>query len=140
MSIRQISVFLGNSPGRVADLTEILSSENIDISALVLSDTMDYGVLRLIVNDSEKTYKVLKENDFTVRITDVIVVPISHDPGSLNKVLGVLKEESISIEYMYAFSARETDDAFAVFKMDDLEEAKAILKRHNIKRLCENEL
>lgn len=140
MSIRQISVFLGNSPGRVADLTKILSSENIDISALVLSDTMDYGVLRLIVNDSEKTYKVLKENDFTVRITDVIVVPISHDPGSLNKVLEVLKEESISIEYMYAFSSRETDDAFAVFKMDDLKEAKTILQKHNIKRLCEDEL
>lgn len=140
MAVRQISTFLENSPGRIAEVTKILAQAEIDTTALVLSDTMDFGVLRLIVSDAEKAYKVLKENRFTVRLTDVIIVPISHQTGSLHKVLEVLGNESISIEYMYAFSGKETDEAFGVFKMEDLAEARAVLKKHKIKTLCQNDL
>lgn len=140
MSVRQLSTFLENTTGRVAEVTKILGEANINISALVLSDTIDFGVLRLIVNDTEKAYKVLKENDFIVRQTDVIIVPISHDAGSLAKVLEVLGNANVSVEYMYAFSGREHGEAFAVFKMEDLDGAKEVLDNNNIKRLCEKEL
>lgn len=140
MSVRQISTFLEHSPGRVAEVTKILAAANVDISALVLSDTIDFGVLRLIVNDTEKAYEVLKENSFIVRQSDVIVVPISHDAGSLAKVLEVLGDACVSIEYMYAFLGKNTGEAFGVFKMEDLDEAKAVLAKNNIKRLCESEL
>lgn len=140
MSIKQISTFLEHSPGRVAEVTKILAEANVDISALVLSDTMDFGVLRLIVNDNKKAYKVLKDNGFIVRESDVIVVPISRDAGSLAKVLGVLADACVTIEYMYAFLGKNSGEAFAVFKMEDLEGAKEVLDKNNIKRLCESEL
>ena len=95
MSVRQLSVFLGNTPGRVAAVAKILAEEKVDISALVLSDTTDFGVLRLIVSEAEKAYKTLKENEFTVRLTDVIIVPISHETGSLSKVLEICRDNSV---------------------------------------------
>ena len=140
MSVRQISTFLEHSPGRVAEVTKILAAAKVDISALVLSDTIDFGVLRLIVNDTEKAYKELRENNFIVRQSDVIVEPISQEAGSLAKVLEVLGDACVSIEYMYAFLGKKTGEAFAVFKMEDLAEAKAVLAKNNIKRLCESEL
>lgn len=140
MSLKQISLFLENAPGRVAEVTKILGDADISISALVLSDTLDFGVLRLIVNDIEKAYRVLKENDFIVRQTDVIIVPLSHKAGSLAGVLEVLKDEDVSIEYMYAFSGRQHGEAFGVFKIEDLEGAIKILEKHGIKRLHEEEL
>lgn len=140
MSVRQLSAFLENTPGRVAEVTKILAEANVDISALVLSDTIDFGVLRLIVNDTEKAYKVLKENKFIVRRSDVIIVPISHDAGSLAKVLEVLEGACVSIEYMYAFLGKNSGEAFAVFKIENIDEAKEILDKNNIKRLHESEL
>lgn len=140
MAIRQLSVFLENSPGRVAEVAKILAKEKIDISALVLSDTIDFGVLRLIVNDNEKAFTILKQNGFIVRQSDVIVVPMTHDAGSLSQVLEVLGDACVSIEYMYAFLGKKSGEAFGVFKMDDLEEAKAVLDGKHIKRLCESEL
>lgn len=140
MAVKQISVFLENEPTRVAEVTKTLAKAGVDISALVLSDTIDFGVLRLIVNDNEKAYKVLKENSFIVRLSEVIVVPIAHDTGSLSKVLEVFADDKISIEYMYAFLGKNHGEAFSVFKMEDLGRAKAILDSHGIKRICENEL
>ncbi len=140
MSVRQLSVFLENSPARVAEVTKILAQAKIDISALVLSDTIDFGVLRLILSDNEKAYKVLKDNDFIVRQSDVIIVPIAHDTGSLAKVLEALAKDCISIEYMYAFLGKKSGEAFSVFKMEDLNKAKQVLDKNNIKRLCESEL
>ncbi len=140
MSVRQISAFLENSPARIAEVTKILAKANIDISALVLSDTMDFGVLRLIVNDNDKAYKVLKEAGFIVRQSDVIITPMAHDTGSLAKILEVFADACVSIEYMYAFLGKRTGEAFAVFKMEDLEGAKKVLDENNIKRLCESEL
>ncbi|HHX59873.1 MAG TPA: hypothetical protein GX707_03905 [Epulopiscium sp.] len=140
MSVRQLSVFLENSPGRVAEVTKILAEAHIDISALVLSDTIDFGVLRLIVSDNDKAYQVLKENSFIVRQSDVIIVPFSREAGSLAKVLEVLGNACIKIEYMYAFLGKESGEAFGVFKMEDLDEAKTVLEKNNIKRICESEL
>ena len=140
MSVRQLSVFLGNQPGRVAAVTKILAEAKIDMSALVLSDTTDFGVLRLIVNEADKAYKALKENQFTVRLTDVIVVPISHEAGSLSKVLETLSNKCIEIEYMYAFLGKKSGEAFAVFKMENLDAAKRVLESSHIRQLCENEL
>lgn len=138
MSIKQLSIFLENKSGRVAEVTRILAQAQIDISVLVLSDTTDFGVLRLIVSDTEKARTVLKQNKFTVRLSDVIVVPISYESGSLSKVLEVLENESIEIEYMYAFAGRK--EAFTVFKIEDANKAIQVLENHNIKRLSADEL
>lgn len=140
MSIKQLSTFVENIPGAASDVTKILADADINIHALVLSDTMDFGVLRLIVSDTEKAYEVLKENKFVVRQTDVLIVPISQDVGSLNKVLEVLRTESISIEYMYAFSGKEYGKAFAVIKTEDLDRGRKLLEENDIEISKGNEI
>lgn len=132
MSVKQLSTFVENVAGTVVEVTQILADNKINIHALVLSDTIDFGVLRLIVDDSKKAHRVLKENKFIVRQTDVLILPISQEVGSLNRALKVLKEGSISIEYMYAFSGKEYGKAFAVIKTEDLDGARRVLEENNI--------
>src|SRR5215469_648242 len=101
--LKQITVFLENKPGRMEEVTGCLANENINLHALSIADTTDFGILRMIVSDPEKAVSVLKENDFMVKTADVIAVAMGHSPGSLNNVLCELKALDISIEYMYAF-------------------------------------
>lgn len=140
MSIKQLSIFLENKSGRVAEVTKKLAESDVNISALVLSDTTDFGVLRLIVNDPERGYNVLKENGFTVNLTDVIIVPMSYKAGSLSKVLGVLDDAKICIEYMYAFLGKKDEEAFSVFRIENCKKALEVLDKNNIKRIAECEL
>lgn len=140
MSIKQLSIFLENKAGRIANVTQKLAKLDVNINALVLSDTTDFGVLRLIVNDPDKGYAALKEEGFAVNLTDVIIVPMSYEAGSLSKVLDVLEKEDVCIEYMYAFLGKNKGEAFSVFRIEDSENALKVLERHNIERLSENEL
>lgn len=140
MSIKQLSIFLENKSGRVAEVTKKLASSDININALVLSDTTDFGVLRLIVNNADKAYEVLKNNGFVVSLTDVIIVPMSYETGSLSKVLEVLEDAKVCIEYMYAFLGKKEGEAFSVFRIEDSEQAIKILENNNIKRLTESQL
>jgi len=140
MFIKQLSIFVENKLGRLAEVTRILAEEKIDISALVLSDTTDFGVLRLIVNDAERAQSILKQNEFTVRLTDVVVVSISDETGSLSTVLKVLDKEAIEIEYMYAFLGRKVGESPAVFRFEDAKKAVEVLQMNNIKVLTEKEL
>ena len=135
MLIKQLSIFVENKVGRLAEVTRILATAKIDISSFVLSDTTDFGVLRLIVNDTERAHKILKENEFTVRLTDVVVVGISDDSGSLATVLEVLDKEAIEIEYMYAFLGRKIGEAPAVFRFEDTNKAIQVLLNNNVKVL-----
>jgi len=140
MLIKQLSIFLENKEGRLAEVTKILGEAGIDISALVISDTTDFGILRLIVKDSAKAYDVLKKNEFTVSFTDVVVICMSDLPGSLSKVLEILDKEGIGIEYMYAFLGRKIGQAPAVLRVEDTQRAIKLLEENNIKLLNESDL
>ena len=117
--LKQITIFLENKPGRLEEVTGCLAGENINLHALSIADTTDFGILRLIVSDPEKTMCVLKEKDFMVKTADVIAVAMGHSPGSLHKVLCQLREPDISIEYMYAFTSRHKDyDAIVILSVN----------------------
>lgn len=103
MLVKQISVFVQNERGRLSQITRLMAENGIDIRSISISDTVDFGILRLIVNDPEKCEKVLKENGFTVSITNVIAVGITDEPGSLAQVFALADENGINVEYVYAF-------------------------------------
>ena len=137
--LKQITVFLENKPGRILDVTGCLSDENINIHALSIADTTDFGILRMIVSDSEKTIKVLKEKNFMVKTTDVIAVAMSHSSGSLHNILRELKTHDISIEYMYAFTSRLKDyDAIVILSLSNQDAALSKLKNSSFSILGEN--
>lgn len=119
MKIVQLSVFLENKEGRLADIIGALADAKINIRTLSLADTKDFGVLRMIVDTPEKAIEVLKKNGATVRTTDIIAVEVEDSPGGLYRVLKVFKEAGINIEYMYAFVEKNNDNAVMVFRVDD---------------------
>jgi hypothetical protein len=128
----QISVFLENRRGRLAEVTRLLAEEKINIRGLSLADMADLGVLRLIVNDPERCLKVLAANDFAVQPTEVIAVEVEDQPGGLHKVLEVLNAGDINIEYMYVFSGKKAGRAIVALKIDAAKEAVAALNRNGI--------
>jgi hypothetical protein len=132
MTLKQVSIFLENKKGRLAEVTRLLAGEKINIRALSLADTTDFGVLRLIVNDAEKCFEILKANNFVAQKTDVIAVEVLDKPGGLQQVLQVFDENDINIEYMYAFVEKKTDNAIVVFRIDQPERAAAILEKNKI--------
>ncbi|HEY9059026.1 MAG TPA: ACT domain-containing protein [Pseudobacteroides sp.] len=133
MLVKQISVFLENKSGRLAEVTKTLGKEGIDISALSIADTTDFGILRLIVNQPEKAEAILKENGFTVSSTSVIAIAVQDKPGGLASALDVLESQSIGIEYMYAFIGKTTDEALVILRVEDSEKAIQTLENNNIK-------
>lgn len=140
MKVQQLSVFLENKTGRLAEATRALAVNNINIRALSLADTTDFGVLRLIVNDSENAYEALKKEGFVVRITEVIGVQISDRPGGLDEVLTLMKEEGINIEYLYAFLGTNEEYAVVILRVEEMDRAVDILEKQNIKTLDPSEL
>ena len=131
MTIKQISVFVENEPGRLAETTNILAENKIDLSAVSISDTTDFGILRMIVNQPEETEKILREAGFTVSVTEVLVVSVENRPGGLAEALTVLAESNIGVEYMYAIG-KETEKALIVLRVEDTEKAVDLLKSNKI--------
>jgi len=137
MLTKQISVFIENKMGRLAKVTQILGEYSIDISALSIADTADFGVLRLIVNDPEKAKKVLEQQGFTVSINNVIAIEVDDKPGGLSKALTVLDKKGIGIEYMYAFVGYcEPGKALVIFRVENPEEALEVLKNEDVQVKC----
>ncbi len=132
MWVKQISVFLENKSGRLAAVTRILGQNEINIRALSIADTSDFGILRLIVNDPPRAYKVLKEAGFTVSKTDVIAVEVPDTPGGLADVLDILDKGGANIEYLYAFVSRSSGNALVLMKVEDLERAAKALSENGI--------
>ena len=126
MLVKQISVFVQNKPGRLSQITRLMAENGIDIRAISISDTVDFGILRLIVNDPEKCEKVLKENGFTVSITNVIAVGITDEPAD---------EKGINIEYVYAFISHTTQDACIIMRVAEGSRAAKVLAENGIKVL-----
>ncbi len=140
MIISQISVFVENEFGRLSDVTEILTANQIDIRALSIADTTNFGILRLIVNAPEKALQVLREEGFTVSLTKVIAVRLEDTPGSLNNVLQALKKSDVSVEYAYAFITRKADDAYVILRIEDLDNAIAVLLREGFTLMAASQI
>ncbi len=138
MRVKQISVFIENRSGRLSDVAEVLGGNNINIRALSLADTSDFGILRLIVDKPGEALEVLKKAHFTLSETDVIAVEVSDRPGGLAEVLAVLGEAGINVEYMYAFVEKSSGHAVMIFRIEDIDKAVQALKTRDI-RLLSNE-
>ncbi len=135
MRVEQISIFLENKAGRLAEVTAILKNAGVNIRALSLADTTDFGVLRLIVNNNQKAKESLKKEGFTVGTTDVICLIVEDNPGGLNNVLDPITAQGINVEYMYAFANPKGNNAIMIFRFDDLDKAISILNANSIKIL-----
>jgi hypothetical protein len=133
MKVEQISIFLENKSGRLAEVATVLAKGSVNIRALSLADTTDFGILRLIVNDTEKAKQVLKDNGFTVGKTEVIGVEVADKPGGLAEILNVMKEHNINVEYMYAFVQKSAGNAIIIFRFDELEKAIDVLQKAGIR-------
>ncbi|NVN97940.1 MAG: amino acid-binding protein [Geobacteraceae bacterium] len=123
MKVEQISIFIENKSGRLAEVTTILGFAGVNIRALSLADTSDFGILRLIVNDRDKAIAALKAKGFTVNKTEVVAVEVPDQPGGLASILHVLDKDSINVEYMYAFVERRGSNAVIIFRFDETDRA-----------------
>ena len=119
MSIKQLTVFVENRQGTMVSITETLAKHNVNIRALSIAETEDFGILRLIVNDEETAVKILSEEGYLIKITDVIGVKIGDAPGKLSAALGVLDKAGINLEYLYAFMSRTEKHAYVVLRVED---------------------
>ncbi|MDR2770924.1 MAG: ACT domain-containing protein [Clostridiales Family XIII bacterium] len=132
MTIDQLSVFVENSPGRLAEITGILGDAGIDLRAMSIADTKDFGILRVIVSEPVRALEVLRAADCVVSVTPVLAVSIEDAPGSLSRVLRVLADAGISIEYIYAFITRKTGNAYVIFRVEDNERAIDAFAAHGV--------
>lgn len=136
MKVEQLSIFIENKSGRLAEITRILGEAGINIRALSLADTSDFGILRLIVNDVERAKTVLKEKGFTVNKTEVVAVEVPDQPGGLSAILQVLDRDQINVEYMYVFVERCGGNAVIIFRFDETDKAIAALSGANFNILA----
>ena len=135
MLLKQISVFIENAPGKLSEVTQILGESGIDMSALTLADTTDFGILRLIVNDPDRACQVLRNHDFIVKQNDVLAVVIDDRPGGLTGVLKLLSAANLSLEYMYAFVGSQYGHAVVGLRPDNAEAAMKVLDENHVSTL-----
>lgn len=128
MLIKQISVFLENTKGRLSFVTKVLADNNIDIRALSVADTTDFGIMRLIVSDPDRAFKALHDSGFTVSQTEVLGARINDKPGALADMLDILVSHEMSVEYIYVFVAKNNRDAFVIMKINDEGAPKAAVE------------
>lgn len=137
MSIRQISVFVENKKGSLVEITETLARENIDLRAMSIADTQDFGILRLIVSDTDKAVDILRKENCIVSVNDVIGVRMQNKPGALATVVKVLDDNNINMEYMYAFNGSTPHHSYLVLRVDDNERVAELLLEKGIKCITE---
>ena len=140
MTVKQISVFVENKPSTLAAFAKVLAEHDIDIRALSISETRDFGILRIIVDDSYKTACVLKDAGYVCSLTPVLAVEMADAPGSLCRVLDILSEHSINLEYTYAFITRKKDSAYMIIRVEDNEGAAEILAKNGVRLVSQEEL
>ena len=135
MYIRQLSVFVENKPGRLNEITQILEQRGIDIRALSIADTTDFGILRLIVNNPDEAERSLKDAGFAVSLTQVIAIGIEDKPGGLSSALNLLFDAGIGVEYMYAFVSRKGETAYVILRLEDNQKACETFDAHGVELL-----
>ena len=140
MSVKQLSVFVQNKEGEVAAVSDALAEFKIDIRAISIADTTDFGILRLIVRDTDKALAALRSKNIVASVNDIIAVAMPDEAGSLSRVLRVLADGKINIEYMYAFLTVSNERAFVALKVEDNEKATALLSENGIDTIGNNDL
>jgi len=130
MKVEQISIFLENKPGALESVMRLLKDANINIRSLSLADTSDFGILRLIVNDTNKALKVLNDNGLRVSRTSVVAVEVPDRPGGLHGILAVLAQHGINVEYLYAFIEKSGENAVIIFRFDSPDDAVDVLLKN----------
>lgn len=140
MAIKQLTVFVENRQGTIATITDLISAHNINIRALSIAETEEFGILRLIVNDENTAEKILAEQGYLIKITDVVGVKISDEPGKLSEALKVLDENKINMEYLYAFMARTEKHAYVVIRVEDNDAAESALLKAGFKIVTEADI
>ncbi len=140
MAIKQLTVFIQNSKGTIVSVTDILAKNNINIRALSIAETKDFGILRLIVNDNQLATKLLEENGYLIKAIDVIGVKIGDNPGELTSALSVLDKANINVEYLYAFMARTEKHAYVVLRVEDNALAQTALLESGFKLITEQDV
>jgi hypothetical protein len=140
MLIKQISVFIENRKGRLASLTKALGQNGIDLIALSIADTTNFGIMRCIVEDSDKALKIIKDAGFTAKTTEVLAVEVPDRPGGLAEVLGVLDSKDIDIEYLYSFVRSKTENALILFRVEEIQKTIEILTEKGIRILTSKEV
>ena len=138
MSVNQVSVFLENKPGTLNNLTEVLAVNKINIRALSLAETSEFGIVRMLVNDVFEATNVLKENNFVATLAPVLAYAIADKAGDLNELLKKFSEADVNIEYMYAFAGKE--HAYMIFRVNDTQKAEALLNSKGLKSLTQEEI
>ena len=137
MAIKQLTVFVENRKGTMASVTDTLPKNNVNIRALSIAETQDFGILRLIVNDDKTAMKALEEQEYLIKSIDVVGVKIGDAPGKLAEALGVLDQAGINVEYLYAFMARTEKHAYVVLRVEDNEVAESVLTNAGFKLITE---
>jgi hypothetical protein len=140
MKINQISVFLENTKGRLFEVCSILGRHKINMRALTIAESQDFGVLRIVVDKPEEAVKILRENGFVTNLTDIVAVEVDDQPGGLAYILQVLSEQGINVEYMYGFLEKASDKALLVFRFDNPDKAISVLVKHNIRVIKKEEI
>ncbi len=140
MSIRQISVFVENKKGSLVEITDILAKENIDLRAMSIADTQDFGILRLIVSDTDKALEVLRNSNCIVTETAVVGARLRNEPGALATVVRVLSEGDINVEYMYAFNGSTPHHAYVVLRVNDNEKVAELLLKEGVKCITQEQV
>ena len=141
MSIKQISVFLENKPGALYGMTGVLAQNQVDMRALSLAETKDFGIARIIVDNLYQATTVLKEAGYVHSVTPVLGVAIPDTPGGLNKVLQVITNAGVNVEYMYAFlGGRTAEHAYMIFRVEDVDTAAAALAARGIQTVTQDEM
>ncbi|WP_323736838.1 acetolactate synthase [Methanosphaera sp. ISO3-F5] len=138
--IDQLSIFLENKEGRLLNTLDIIEELNINIRALSIADTSEFGILRLIVTEPLKVKEKLEEKDFIVKITKVLAVSISDEPGGLNKILRILDKNDINLEYLYAFVEQKTYNAIVILKLENMDEGYKVLKEEGSQLITSEEI
>ena len=131
-TLEQVSIFIENTKGRLAEVCDLLGKNNINIKALTIAESPEFGILRVVLDNTDKAKNILKDNGFTVTIATVVAVEVSGTPGGLAKALKVLANNNINLEYMYGFIEKASEQALMVFKFDNHEKAIEILQKNNI--------
>ena len=132
MALKQISIFLENVSGRIAEVTKTLSDGGINLRALTIADTADFGILRIITVRPEETLRLLEQHGFTARVTAVLAIEVEDRPGALAEVMEIFQDNGVNIEYLYASLEKNRDNAIIVLKVEDIELGQRIVAEHGI--------
>ena len=140
MAVKQLSVYVENRIGGLADVTRAMADAHIDMRAISLADTKNYGILRVLCDDPDRAFLTLKERGLTVSAREVLAFAVPDVPGGMSEIVEELSEGGINIEYVYAATNRDENNAFVIMRVSDNDRAEAILKEHNVKLLTKADL